>query len=296
MRSEQEMLTLILDTARSDERIRAVIMNGSRTNPNAAHDIFQDYDIVYIVSDMAPFVRNRAWSTVGEMMILQLPDDAGAAAHRRELRVSHAICRRQPHRPDHLPPGKARRNGPDSLSVLLLDKDGLHPLTRRVSAAICRSRPAKQFDDCCNEFWWVSTYVAKGLWREEIIYARYMMDHVVREELMKMLAWYFGVKTEFAQSPGKLGKNFPGILSLRCGTCYSTPMPTPAASIRGTPYPQCVIFSGKQALPVAEHFGFTYSHGDDQRVSVHLARTTAAQVSARFWAVTAAYTPDDIYA
>lgn len=35
MRSEQEMLDLILDTARQDERIRAVILNGSRANPNA---------------------------------------------------------------------------------------------------------------------------------------------------------------------------------------------------------------------------------------------------------------------
>ena len=35
MRSEEEMLTLIIETAREDERIRAVIMNGSRAKPNA---------------------------------------------------------------------------------------------------------------------------------------------------------------------------------------------------------------------------------------------------------------------
>lgn len=40
MRSEQEMFDLILNTARDDERIRAVYMNGSRTNPNAPKDIF----------------------------------------------------------------------------------------------------------------------------------------------------------------------------------------------------------------------------------------------------------------
>jgi aminoglycoside 6-adenylyltransferase len=40
MRSEQEMFDLILSTARTDPRIRAVIMNGSRANPNArAHDL-----------------------------------------------------------------------------------------------------------------------------------------------------------------------------------------------------------------------------------------------------------------
>ncbi len=37
MRSEQEMLDLILTTAREDERIRAVIMNGSRTVSGSSH-------------------------------------------------------------------------------------------------------------------------------------------------------------------------------------------------------------------------------------------------------------------
>lgn len=33
MRSEKEMMDLILGVAQKDERIRAVYMNGSRTNP-----------------------------------------------------------------------------------------------------------------------------------------------------------------------------------------------------------------------------------------------------------------------
>ncbi|MGB4660040.1 MAG: aminoglycoside 6-adenylyltransferase [Mobilitalea sp.] len=48
MRTEKEMLDLISNIAQEDERIRAVIMNGSRTNPNVIRDIFQDYDIEYV--------------------------------------------------------------------------------------------------------------------------------------------------------------------------------------------------------------------------------------------------------
>ena len=40
MRSEREMMNLILGTAQADERIRAVILNGSRANPNVKRDIF----------------------------------------------------------------------------------------------------------------------------------------------------------------------------------------------------------------------------------------------------------------
>ena len=46
MRSEKEMMELILSVARKDERIRAVYMNGSRTNPNVKKDIFQDLEEV----------------------------------------------------------------------------------------------------------------------------------------------------------------------------------------------------------------------------------------------------------
>lgn len=41
------MYELILGTAQSDERVRAVYMNGSRRNPNIPKDMFQDDDMVY---------------------------------------------------------------------------------------------------------------------------------------------------------------------------------------------------------------------------------------------------------
>lgn len=57
MRTQQEMMNLILSFARNDERVRAVGMEGSRTNVNVPKDDFQDYDITYIVTDMASFKK-----------------------------------------------------------------------------------------------------------------------------------------------------------------------------------------------------------------------------------------------
>ena len=56
MRTEKEMYDLILNIANNDERIRAVYLNGSRTNPNVPKDIFQDYDVVYVVTETKPFI------------------------------------------------------------------------------------------------------------------------------------------------------------------------------------------------------------------------------------------------
>ena len=44
MRTENEMYNLILEIAKNDARIKAVYMNGSRTNENVPKDMFQDYD------------------------------------------------------------------------------------------------------------------------------------------------------------------------------------------------------------------------------------------------------------
>lgn len=76
MRTEQQMLDLIFETARCDERIRAVIMNGSRANPSAPRDPFQDFDIVYLVTDVDSIKYDYEWiKRFGEIMIMQMPED-----------------------------------------------------------------------------------------------------------------------------------------------------------------------------------------------------------------------------
>ena len=57
MRSEQEIYNLILGVAKNDARIKAVYMNGSRTNEHVPKDMFQDYDIVYVVEDTRSFIE-----------------------------------------------------------------------------------------------------------------------------------------------------------------------------------------------------------------------------------------------
>ncbi|MBN1147237.1 MAG: aminoglycoside 6-adenylyltransferase [Anaerolineales bacterium] len=275
MRSEQEMLDLVVDTARRDKRIRAVIMNGSRANPNVPRDIFQDFDIVYIVIDITHFKNNYEWiKRFGEIMILQEPEDMGDPLPGVDSSFSYLMQFADGNRIDLriYPLAKLKELRKDSLSVLLLDKDGIiEPFAPANESGYLPKPPtAKAFFDCCNEFWWVCPYVAKGLWREEITYAKYMLDEAVREQLMKMLTWYIGVKTRFSRNPGKFGKYFeqylePELWDMLLKT-YSD------ASYENTweaLYMACNLFR-MAAMRVAEHFGFDYPVGDDQRVSAHL--------------------------
>jgi len=269
------MLELIVGTAREDDRIRAAIMNGSRANPNAPRDIFQDFDIVYIVTDLAPFRHNFDWiRRFGELMIMQLPDemqdppphDHGGYVYLMQFADGNRIDL------GIFPVAKLDALGKDSLSVLLLDKDGIIGALEPSNEEDYLPKPptAKQYADCCNEFWWVCPYVAKGLWREEITYARYTFDHSVRDELAKMVTWHIGVKTRFMANPGKCGKYFdrylePALWEMFLKTYSDAGYDATWDALETT----CKLFR-VTAVHVATHFGFEYPQGDDDRVSAHL--------------------------
>jgi aminoglycoside 6-adenylyltransferase len=275
MRSEEEILKLVLDTARDDERIRAVIMNGSRVNPNARRDIFQDFDFIYIVTDVAPFRHNLEWiGRFGEIMIMQLPEDMQDPAPDHDGSYSYLMQFNDGNRIDLgiFPLTQVHQAVQDSLSVLLLDKDGIIGTLPPASERDYLPKPPTTgaFADCCSEFWWVCPYVAKGLWRQEIPYARYMLDQVVREQLMKMLMWHIGVKTGFMENPGKFGKYFqkylePALWELFLATYSDAEVENTWNALES----MCSLF-GRIAVPVAQHFGFSYPHGDEQRVRAHL--------------------------
>jgi aminoglycoside 6-adenylyltransferase len=128
MRSEEEVITLILNVANTDDRIRAVLLNGSRANLNATKDIFQDFDIVYIVTKMDSFLKSHSWIDVfGDRLILQLPEEMTIGD--KDGHSFHYLMRfKDGNRIDlTLFPldNLGSRYKHDSLTILLLDKDNV---------------------------------------------------------------------------------------------------------------------------------------------------------------------------
>lgn len=269
------MFDLILDTARRDARIRAVILQGSRANPNAPRDPFQDFDIVYVVTEVAPFRHNLDWiQRFGALMIVQMPDAMGDPPPDNADGFIYLMQFVDGNRIDLsiVPAARLAAVVEDSQSVVLLDKDGIVPSLPPASDRGYRPQPPteKAFADCCNEFWWVCPYVAKGLWRGEITYAKQMQECVVRDQLMQMLSWMIGVATGFAVSPGKFGKYLPRYLSAEeWALLLRTYAGADAARTWEALFAMGDLFR-LAALRVAAHFGYAYPHDDDARVSAHL--------------------------
>jgi aminoglycoside 6-adenylyltransferase len=275
MRTEEQMFHLIVETARQDDRIRAVMLNGSRTNPNAPRDPFQDFDVVYVVTNVAPFVENEAWiDRFGERIMMQMPETIENPPPSGDGSFVYLMQFADGNRIDLTlyPRDRLDDFEDDSLSLVLLDKDGLfEPLPPASDRDYLPSPPtAKAFADCCNEFWWVSAYVAKGLWREEILYAKHMLNRFVRPQLMMVLTWYAGMETDFSQSPGKYGKYLEQILA---PGLWQRLLRTYADADYDRTWDALftmVDLFREVALQVAEQFGFDYAHGDDERMTAHL--------------------------
>ncbi len=215
MRSEKEMFDLILDVANKDDRIRAVYMNGSRTNPNVKKDIFQDYDIVYVVTETESFINDEGWVSIfGDPIIFQEPDKLDKMQGRDvdfESCYGYLMQFTDGNRIDlHIQTIETmlKEYGTDKLTVPLLDKDNcLPPIPKASDEDYWVKKPVYgQYFSRCNNFWWVAPYCAKGLWREEILFTIEVMNSYVRQELLTMLCWYVGIRTDFKLSVGKANK------------------------------------------------------------------------------------------
>jgi aminoglycoside 6-adenylyltransferase len=280
MRSESEMMALIVHTAQDDDRIRAVMLNGSRVNPRASRDIFQDFDVIYFVTELGSFKNDHRWlERFGELMILQMPEAMGDPPPLNDGHFAYLMQFTDGNRIDLtlFPVARLADFRPESLSVLLLDKDQLFEALPPPSEHDHLPQPptANAFADCCNEFWWVAPYVAKGLWRDEIVYAKYLLDHTLREQLMKMLTWQVGIATQFTAGPGKFGRHLQRYLAPeRWARLVRTYSDAGSEQTWEALHTMCALFR-TVALEVAEHFRFEYPEREDELVRAHLKHVQA---------------------
>lgn len=214
------MMDLILGFARRDERVRLVTMEGSRMNPRAPRDRFQDYDICYLVTEMESFLSSDDWLIFfGERIIMQKPEAMSLfPPSSGGNRFAYLMLFEDENRIDlNLVPLAEMGDyfqGADSQTKILLDKDGRGPsLPPPSDRDYWVKKPSAVFvDNCCNEFWWLATYVVKGLCRKELPYSIHHLD-LMREQLLSMVSWKAGVETDFSVSMGKSYKYLSNYIS-----------------------------------------------------------------------------------
>ena len=221
MRTDTEMMNLILQIADTIE-VEAIALSGSRTNPQAPKDEFQDYDVVYIVDDLEDLISDLSWlDQYGNRLIEQ----HNVLGHRRLYltlfedgnRIDLTLC-----------PKEHIQEWVDSEANFEVIKDdkGLFEAYQPNSKRYWTAPPTEEeFAASCNEFWWVSAYVAKAIRRNQLIYATDHLYGICQQELLKVLAWQVtsdkGVveigknyKYLFQYLPAEQEKEFSALLDL----------------------------------------------------------------------------------
>ena len=185
MRTETEMMNLILQIAES-LKVDAVALSGSRTNDHAPKDEFQDYDVVYLVDNLENLISDLSWlDQFGNRLIEQY----NVLGNRRLYlmlfedgnRIDLTLC-----------PKEHIQEWVDSEAdyTVLQDEKGLFE-SYTTSPERYWTNPAStiDFEKDCNEFWWVSAYVVKGIHRNQLIYATDHLYGICQQEFLKILAW-----------------------------------------------------------------------------------------------------------
>ena len=185
MRTETEMFDVILQTAKVLQ-VDAVAMSGSRTNPKAPEDEFQDYDLVYVVDNLDNLTSDLAWLDQFGTRIIEQHNILGNRSLYLMLfedgnRIDLTLCPK-----DHINEWVDSEAG----FTVLVDEKGLFE-SYSPSPERFWIHPASNsdFEKTCNEFWWVSAYVVKGICRNQLIYATDHLYGICQQELLKILAW-----------------------------------------------------------------------------------------------------------
>lgn len=220
MRKPDEVLAQLVRWAEDNENIRAVVLGGSLANPYAFTDIFSDCDPMLFVTDTSIFSESDAWMRHFGEKIAWFKDENPF----RSMPVQHytrlvlyedgvkidfsiwpvetiAYLKGLAELPDFL----------DNGYKVLVDKDGLTAGLKEPSyAAYVTTPPTEaQYLDRVKGFLWDLSYVAKSLWRDELYFAKFMVDNIIRfGSLQKMIEWYIGVQHDWAVNPNKCGRWF----------------------------------------------------------------------------------------
>ena len=204
-RSEAQMLRLISQTAQTLQ-VDAVAMSGSRTDTKAPKDEFQDYDVVYVVDDLDNLTSDLSWLDSFGKRIIEQHNVLG----NRQLylmlfedgnRIDLTLC----------PTGYIQEwvDGEAGFTVLEDEKGLFEPFFPSPQRFWTSPASAIDFEKACNEFWWVSAYVVKGICRKQAIYATDHLYGICQQELLKVLAW------QVASDRGTVdvGKNYKYLFS-----------------------------------------------------------------------------------
>lgn len=257
--------------AQQNDTVRTMILTSSKANPSMKTDILSDYDIELYVNDLRHFQTDNWLNEFGKVMIrwpLE-PESTGAGSgitrlvrYEGELRIDFQITE----------VGKIDFDNFPNTYKVLVDKDGLAKKfpTPTFNDYVIQKPTEKEFQIMVNEFFWDTTYVPKNLLRDELPYAKYMFDGVIRFNYFeKMIEWYIGLKNDWSVSTDKHGRYFKRYLDKKMWSEYESTFAAADLEENWQAFFNMLGFFSKIAKEVADGLGYKYPEEFDKKVNAY---------------------------
>lgn len=281
MESEIDVIEKIIRWGTDRSAVRAMILTSTRTVPGGRLDVFSDFDVILAVENVRPFYESRTWlGDFGPVLVIYrdpirkrhgLESFAYITQYEDGLKIDFTLWPVEtlgriavdPQLPDELDVGYR----------VLLDKDGLTENLQPPSYQAYIPQPPNLEEYLTNieVFFHEATYVAKHLWRDDLLPAKYSFDNVMKQGyLHEMLVWQMEINHEWAVKPGALGKGLKKYLPAErwqelAGTYVGPGLEENWAALFRT-----VVLFRKIAREVGEQLGFVYPNEVHRRTMNYL--------------------------
>lgn len=277
---EQEVVDQLVAWGRAQPLIRAMILTSSRTRPDEPVDLLSDYDLILAVSEIRPFAFDDGWiSKYGRPMVrwgdqsemYGLATYFRGVVYQNYVKIDYSIWP-----VELLERMAAASHLPDGLDVgyrVLLDKDqrtaGWKPPSYR---AFIPARPAEaEYQALVQEFWWGTTYVAKSLWRDELVFAKWMLDQDLKLETMRrMLEWRIEIDHAWSVKPGIHGRGLKHLLPPDLWSAFARTYVSLDAEQTWAALDRVIALFRQVASDAGNALGYAYPQQVDEQVSAYL--------------------------
>jgi aminoglycoside 6-adenylyltransferase len=274
-----DLIPTLIQWATARNTIRAVLLTSTHAIPGAPLDALSDYDVILIVSDIEPFTADRTWlQDFGDLLVVYWdpihPDPVfgieqcgNVTQYANGLKIDFTLwpvslfqqILAAPELPAELDAGYR----------LLLDKDGLAATMRPPTGKAYIPTPPTltTYQTLINDFLSDAPYVAKCLWRDELLPAKWCLDYDMKHIYLRpMLEWLVGIQYDWSIPVGSLGKGLkkqlpPGIWALVEQTYAGAQLADNWQALART-----MALFRQVAIQVGQHLGYAYPHDLHQRV------------------------------
>ena len=281
--NQNEVIRRLGQWAERHDDIRAMLITSTRAIPDATVDQLSDYDIILVVNDIHPYHTERSWlQAFGEVLVGYWDPIHRDPDYDQECFGNVILYRDGLHIDFTLWPVAllqqivAAPTLPTELDAgyqILLDKDGLTvgmaPPTYH--AYIPTPPTAELFQRWVEEFFSDVPYVAKCLWRHELLPVKWVLDYDMKHAyLLPMLEWRMEIDHGWAIKTGVIGrglkKRLPPHLWAQLEDSYAgADIEENWAALIKT-----VALFRQAAQEVAAHFDYPYPHDLDQGVMAYV--------------------------